>query len=122
MKNVFWLVLAAVLLAGCSGGSELHESMEEMGDSFKSMNKADSLEDIQSELEEFSANIAIAKQQQVKPEHQQDFDEGMEQLSTQLTDLETAVQAGDLAGAKSALAVLRDTNKKYHKKLGVEKR
>ncbi len=112
------LILSLSLLA-CAK-SELHDAMEEMGGAFKSMNKTESLETIKADLVTFQGAFEIAKQQPVASEDQATFDEGMEKVEELAGQLAVAVDAGDLAAAKTLIAELRDANKKYHDKLGVE--
>ena len=119
MKNWFFIITTSFVLIACSK-SELHESMEDMGDSFKAMRKLDSVEEIKAELDKFSANLDIASQQMVEPDDQSTFDEGMKKLQEEMNTLYAALEADDLDAAKQSLKVLHDIHEDYHEKLEVE--
>ncbi|AKH68407.1 Cytochrome b562 [Spongiibacter sp. IMCC21906] len=113
-------LVAALMLSAC-GESELHSAMEGMGGSYKAMKEAKSLAPIKEELEVFKSNFEVARQQQLPPEDQSTFDEGMEKIDGLVTKLDAAVKLGDLVKAQALLAELREVNKEYHKKLEVKK-
>lgn len=118
--RIFTLFILAALLMACSKSSELHESMEEMGDSYKVLRNAQSVEEIKAELAGFKAAFEIAKQQAVKAEHQADFDEGMLALDKEITSLELSLSNNDLEAARAGIKELHELEEKYHEKLGVE--
>lgn len=120
MKYVLTLILISLVLAGCSRHSELHEAMEGMGDSYKAMKNAETLEQMQTELEKFSANVDIARQQKVKPEDQQTFDEGMQKLEEGVVALRQSIDSGSLADVRTAIDNLKDLKKELHDKLEVD--
>jgi len=122
MKNVRYVFILSLVLAfvACSKPSELHTAMEDMGDAMKTMMKSDDLATVKTELQQFSQALDIAKQQKVKPEHQDDFDQGMQDIAMGVQQLESAVQAGSLDQAKNILKKMHDTQEDFHKKLGVE--
>lgn len=120
MRKLLVCLVLISLLAGCSQPSELHKSMETMGDAFKAMRKEPSLEMFSKELPAFTEALSIAKAQAVKPEHQERFDEGMKEIETVLTSFQIAVSTGDLEQATDALKKLGDTRKKFHEELGVK--
>ena len=118
--RIFTLLIITMLLMACSKSSELHESMEEMGDSYKQLRKAQSADDIKAQLNGFKTAFEIAKQQPVKPEHQTDFDEGMLALEKEIASLELALTNNDLEAALASVKELHELEEKYHEKLGVE--
>lgn len=115
------IALPAVLIMGCSEHSELHESMETMGDSFKVMRKSDDLEAVKAEWVMFKEAQNVAQAQKVPPEDQAEFDSGMDEVSPLITKIDTALNAGDLAAAKSLFKQLGEVRKEYHDKLEVDK-
>lgn len=126
MKRVLtWIVLLGsvslglVSLAGCSE-SELHNSMEEMGGAYKAMKESQTAAAMKAELSTFKSQLAIAQQQAVNPEDQNAFDEGLQKVEEQVGRLELALETNNLDLANAILAELRELNKEYHDKLGVE--
>lgn len=113
------VLVVAVALAAC-GESELHGAMEGMGESYKSMKEAPALVDMKAQLEVFKAELEVARQQTVKPEHQADFDEGLEKVGQLTAQMTLAVESGDINAARALLENLREVRKQYHEKLGVK--
>ena len=113
------LSLCLVVLVGCSE-SELHKSMEGMGGAYKAMKDSQTAEAMKAELDTFKAQLAIAQKQPVNPEDQSTFDEGLQKVEEQVAQLELALETGSLEVANTILAQLREINKEYHDKLGVE--
>jgi len=119
MKKIILLAVVVVGLAGCQS-SELHESMEEMGDSYKTMKKSEDLEAISKEYTSFKAAFDIAVVQQIDPENQPTFEDGMKKAQVLVKDLEAAIAAKELEKAKALLKELGEQRKEYHEKLGVK--
>ena len=119
MKFLMLIAIISMALVACSK-SELHEAMEDMGGSYKAMRKAETLEQMQAELDKFTASVDIAKQQQVNPDDQQTFDEGMKKLTDKIGKLSSAIEAGAMEDAKNALKDLRELKKELHEKLDVD--
>ena len=113
------LSLCLLAVAGCSE-SELHSSMEEMGGAYKAMKESQSAEAMKAQLDIFKAQLAIAQKQPVNPEDQNTFDEGLKKVEEQVGQLELALETGSLEVANTILAQLREINKEYHDKMGVE--
>ncbi len=120
MKKSYVLILLFLLVVACSKQSELHDAMETMEDSYKTMKKADSLDEMKIQLENFSAGLEIARQQKVKPEDQETFDAGMKKLTARANILLKAIESGDITEAKEALKELHELEEEFHEKLGVE--
>lgn len=121
MKNYFLLFLVVVMFTGCSKSSVLHDSMEEMGDAYKAMRDSSNLETINKEFTDFKAALDMASQQTVKPEHQDTFNEGMDELKTLVKQVDAALAAGDVDKTKQILEKLGDVRKEHHEELGVKK-
>lgn len=122
MKKLFPIILAVATLAGCSKPSPLHQSMEDMGGAYNVMKDSGSIPAIKEQLVLFKAGLNIAKDQPVKPEHQDTFDEGMKKLNVLVASAEAAVAANNLPAAKEIMQKLGDARKKYHEELGVKKK
>ncbi len=120
MKYLLTAIAIAAALSACSRSSELHESMETMGGSFKAMRNANQGSDIQTHLAEFKAALSIAKAQPVRAEDQAEFDEGMQKLETELAALESALAEGDAEAAAQHMKALGGLRKEYHDALGVK--
>lgn len=118
-RSLAAVVTLALALVAC-GESELHGAMEGMGESYKSMKEAPALADMKGQLAVFKAELDIARQQVVKPEHQAEFDEGLEKVGQLTAQLTLAVESGDINSARALLEKLRDLRKQYHEKLGVK--
>lgn len=120
MKTFFPLFLAVIVVTGCSKSSVLHDSMEDMGDAYKTMRDSNSVEAISAEYSEFKAALDTASQQQVKAEHQDTFNKGMDELTALVPQVDAALAAGNLESAKQLLEKMGDVRKEYHDELGVE--
>ncbi len=118
----YWLSALAVVVAlgGCSKHDPLHDSMEDMGGSFKAMRDAQSDEALQSQWASFKEALAVAEAQKVAPEDQAKFDEGMQKLQETVAQIDAALAAGDMAAAKQQFKALGETRKEYHDALGVD--
>lgn len=121
MNKIFSLLLTVMVFTGCSKPSVLHDSMEEMGDAYKTMRDSSSVDAISAQFTEFKAALDTASQQQVKPEHQETFDKGMDELATLAPQVDAALASGNLALAKQLLEKMGDVRKEYHDELGVKK-
>ena len=119
-KAVILLTIALPFGLLACGESELHEAMEGMGEAYKSMKDAESADSIKADLAVFKSRLAVARQQQVEPEDQLAFDEGLNKAEVLADDISMALEKGDLAHAKVLLADLRDLRKRYHEKLEVK--
>ncbi|MBD2857759.1 hypothetical protein IB286_01985 [Spongiibacter sp. KMU-158] len=112
-------VLAIAGLAACAE-SDLHNAMENMGDSLKVYAKSESAAEMETSLDQILASLKIAREQQVAPEDQAMFDEGLEKVQAIMDDAKASLATGNIALAKSGLAELKKTIEKYHDELGVE--
>ena len=119
MKHLILVTLFMVCITGCSK-NDLHDAMESMGSSFKTMRDSDEIAALKSELDTFTTSYNIAKKQQIKAEDQSTFNEGMKELNQLLTQLKTNIDAGDVQKSKELLKQLGKVRKKYHEKLGVK--
>lgn len=120
MKRLLPCIAVLIALNGCSKSSELHDTMEDMKEPYKAMREANDINQVKTELAVFVQGLNIAKVQQVKPEDQATFDEGMKKLVELTGQVEAAVAAGNLDEAKSLLQKMGDVRKEYHDKLGVK--
>ena len=120
MKKVFPVIVCALALSACSKPSELHTSMEDMGQSFKSIKETDSAEQMKAELTKFSQALSVAKAQKIPADKQQTFDEGINKAETLVAEINTALDAGDMEKAQALFKDLGNTRKKYHDKLDVK--
>ncbi|UTF59334.1 cytochrome b562 [Gilvimarinus sp. DA14] len=120
MKN--WLMVAALAVGvtACSKHDPLHDSMEDMGGAFKAIRESQTDEALLSEWQHFKDALAVAKAQTVAPEDQAKFDEGIQKLEQLSAQVDTALAAGDMAGAKALLKQMGEARKKYHDALGVD--
>ncbi|WP_020210771.1 cytochrome b562 [Gilvimarinus chinensis] len=118
----YWLMASALVvgLAGCSKHDPLHDSMEEMGGSFKAMRESQNDEAMLNEWQNFKTALATAKAQKVTAEDQPKFDEGMQKLEELSAQVDVALAAGDMAGAKALLKKMGPARKEYHDALGVD--
>ena len=118
------IILAAVLttgvLFGCSKPNPIHEGMESMGKSFKALRQAETLADKQQLIAEFEKHVLMVQKQQVKPEDQATFDEGIEKLLTEVQAVKAALELGNIENIKPQLKALHDLEEEYHELLGVE--
>ena len=120
MKKILIAVTMALVVSACSKHDPLHDSMESMGEAFKAMRKTDDLVTIKQQWLDFKKSANIAKVQQVKPEDQPAFDEGMNKLSDAITQIDRALEDNNLIAAKAAMKQLGEVRKKYHDKLGID--
>lgn len=118
MKKLL-MVLLALTLAACAK-SELHNAMETMGDALKAVGEAESPAEMQTHLNEVLAALKIARQQQVKPEHQQTFDEGLEKVQELFDQFQGHLLDGEPEMAKGLFPKLKETIEHYHEELGVD--
>ena len=119
MKHLILATLFMISITGCSKNG-LHDTMESMGSSFKTMRGSDEITALKSELKTFTASYNIAKNQKVNTEDQPMFNEGMKELNQLLNQLKTHIDAGDVQKSKEVLKQLGKVRKKYHEKLGVK--
>lgn len=121
MKHLIFVTFFIFCVTGCSKSkNDLHDTMESMGSSFKTIRDSDELAALKSELDTFSASYNIAKNQQVNAEDQPTFNEGMKELGQLLNQLKTNIDTGDVQKSKELLKQLGKVRKKYHEKLGVK--
>lgn len=121
MKKFLPFIALVIALGGCSKkSSELHDAMESMKEPFKVMREASDINQVRAELANFLQGVNIAKVQQVKPEHQGTFDEGMKKLVDLTAQVEAALAADNLEEAKVLLKKMGEVRKEYHDKLGVK--
>ncbi|MER2492097.1 cytochrome b562 [Catenovulum sediminis] len=122
MKNTILVtaLFAALSLTACSKPEPLHDSMESMEDSYKSLKKAETLEDKKQLVADFEKYLLIAKEQKVRPEDQKTFDEGIEKLSQEVQALKLQLEQGNIENIKPQLKRLHDLEEEYHELLGVE--
>jgi soluble cytochrome b562 len=120
MKRFLPGIALLIALGGCSNSNELHDAMEGMKEPFKAMRETNDIDQVKAELATFIQGLNIAKLQQVKPEHQSTFDEGMKKLVELTGQVEAAVAAGNLDAAQSLLKQMGDVRKEYHDKLEVK--
>ncbi len=113
-------ILTATFITGCSKPEPLHDSMESMGDNFKALRDAQSIDDKKQFLMKFKEQVEIAKQQKVRAEDQETFDEGMKKLSTQLALVIAQVEAGQVENLQAQLKKLGELRKEYHELLEVK--
>lgn len=121
MNKLIPLALLTIALTGCSKHSELHDSMEDMGGAYKAMKNSDDLAKIKQDWETFKASVNTAGMQMVKPEDQAVFDEGIDELTAAVKQVDAAIASGDLAKTKELLKGFGELRNKYHDKLGVKK-
>ncbi|MDO3383348.1 cytochrome b562 [Gilvimarinus algae] len=120
MKPFLAALLCALMLGACSKHDDLHESMETMGDAFKTMRESSDLDAVKTEWESFKAGVELAQMQQVAPEDQATFDKGMDELAERMAGVDAALAAGDLELAKQGMKRLGEVRKEYHDKLEVK--
>ena len=119
-KIFFTAALASVLLIGCSKPNPIHEGMESMGKSFKALRQAETLADKQQLIAEFEQHVLMVQKQQVKPEDQATFDEGIDKLLSEVQAVKAALEQGNIENIKPQLKALHDLEEEYHELLGVE--
>ena len=120
MKKLVPLVFVFAAFAGCSRSTPLHDAMEGMDGSFKSMRASEDLASITKDWASFKTELAIAREQKIFPEFQATFDEGMEKLAALEINMDAAIAAGNLDEAKALMQRLSETRKEFHKKLEVK--
>ena len=121
MKRFLPGIALLIALGGCSSkSSELHDAMEEMKEPFKAMREASDINQVRSELSIFIQGLNKAKIQQVKPEDQRTFEEGIKKLVDLTAKVEAALAADNLEEAQSLLKEMGGVRKEYHDKLEVK--
>ena len=119
MKKILFFLAVVIALSSCES-SELHDSMEDMGKTYKAMSKSEDFAVIKEKYADLKSSFDIAVAQQVHPEEQATFKEGMDKMADLLQQLETAIAADDVDGAKHILKQLGDNREDYHEKLGID--
>ena len=119
LKTVYVYLIFILALTACES-SELHKSMEGMGDSYKSIRESEDLTVIKNEFSKFKAALETANAQKIAPDNQATFDEGMKELADIVNQLDAALATNDLQNAKTLFEQLGKIRKKYHKKLDVK--
>lgn len=119
MSKILLITVLLLSLLGCAK-SELHNAMEEMGESFKAMEESESLAVMDNELSRFQAALDTARQQTLSEEHHSSFEEGTDKIAELAAQLRQAVDAGDNQQARALLKKMRSTRKEYHDKLEVD--
>ena len=120
MKQLLPCLALALALSACTDHSPLHEAMEDMKGPFKTMRETDDAATIKTEFAAFKKGLEIAKVQKVKAEDQATFEEGMKELVALASQVEEALNAGNLQSAKELLQKMGGVRKEYHEKLGVK--
>ncbi|WAJ71222.1 cytochrome b562 [Catenovulum adriaticum] len=113
-------LLSATFLAGCSQPDPLHDAMESMGNNFKALKKAESIDEKKNILKQFKQQLDVAKMQKIRPEDQETFDEGMEKLVNQVNLVIAQVEAGQVENLQMQLKKLGEIRKEYHELLEVK--
>lgn len=121
MRFIIMFSVLMLGLSGCSKPSPLHDAMEDMKEPFSTMRESDELSVMQAQYQAFSDALRTASTQKVAPEDQTTFDEGMRELTSANDALAQAINAGDVAQAKTLLQEMGDLRKQYHEQLGVKK-
>lgn len=118
----YWLMASVLVIgmAGCSKHDPLHDSMEEMGGSFKAMRESQDDETMLNEWQSFKDALATAKAQTVAAEDQPKFDEGIQKLEELSAQVDVALAAGDIADTKALFKKMGEVRKEYHDALGVD--
>lgn len=114
------ILVSTLFIGGCFESSPLHESMEDMGDRYKTIKESDDLALIKKEYASLKSAFEIAKAQTVEPDAQATFKEGMDKTAKLMAQLEAAIAEGDLDTTKSLIKELGSTRKEYHDELGVK--
>ncbi len=119
MKKILFFLALVIALSACES-SELHDSMEDMGKTYKAMRESEDLAVIKAQYANLKSSFDIAIAQQVHPEEQATFQEGMDKMADLIQQLETAIAADDVDGAKNILKQLGDNREDYHERLGID--
>ncbi|EWH12116.1 lipoprotein [Catenovulum agarivorans DS-2] len=119
-KLLITAVLTSAFLMACSKPNPIHEAMESMGDTYKSLKQAETVADKQQLIAQLEEHVLFAKQQKVKAEDQANYDEGMEKLLGEIQAIKLALSQGNIENIKPQLKALHDIEEEYHELLGVE--
>ncbi|WP_111976827.1 cytochrome b562 [Algibacillus agarilyticus] len=111
-KIIFFIVIAG--LVACSRTTPLQDSMQGMAKGIKTIVKAQAHEDKEAGLALLQEHIAIAKLQKVRPDDQEQFDEGLTKIEACLAKLATAVASKDDEQIMAVLKELKKIKQHYH--------
>lgn len=95
--------------------SDLEKSMKKMGRNFKKLRKADNIEEMKKPAQAMA--IYASESQAIAEE----MANGMKRLRIGIAKLQSAINSGDMAAAKTILKELNKSRKKAHKYFGVGK-
>jgi soluble cytochrome b562 len=94
---------------------DMEKTMKRMALSFKQAKEAQSVEQMTEALASFSGQLELARQAKVQQDKQQVFQQGFDELTTELKQAQLFLAQQDLAAAKQHLVKMDELRKKYHK-------
>ena len=94
---------------------DLEAVMKEINLHYKKAARAETIEEIQTEVASIEALIAQAKAGEYSPERNTLYQEGFEKLTVAFAEVEQSLASGDLDAAKGQIRDINDLKKHYHK-------
>lgn len=94
---------------------DLEAVMKEINLHYKKATRAETIEEMQSEVASIEALVAKAKEGEYSPERNTLYQEGFQKLTVAFGEVGQSLASGDLDAAKGQLRDINDLKKEYHK-------
>ena len=111
------LGLLLSLAAAPAWAGEIKTLMKDMKQAMQGAMNSQTIPEMNGYVTRFESDVQQASRQPYRDD-QATYDEGMRTLRDELTEVDRAIQANDLAAAKAALRRINGTKKHFHDLLG----
>ena len=105
------------LAAAPAWAGEIKTLMKDMKQAMQGAMNSQTIPEMNGYVTRFESDVQQASRQPYRDD-QATYDEGMRTLRDELTEVDRAIQANDLAAAKAALRRINGTKKHFHDLLG----
>lgn len=112
---VLGLLLSLAAAPACAG--EIKTLMKDMKQAMQGAMNSRTIPEMNGYVTRLESDVQQASRQPYRDD-QATYDEGMRTLRDELTEVDRAIQANDLAAAKAALRRINGTKKHFHDLLG----
>ncbi len=112
---VLGLLLSLAAAPACAG--EIKTLMKDMKQAMQGAMNSQTIPEMNGYVTRLESDVQQASRQPYRDD-QATYDEGMRTLRDELTEVDRAIQANDLAAAKAALRRINGTKKHFHDLLG----
>lgn len=109
------LLLSLAAAPACAG--EIKTLMKDMKQAMQGAMNSQTIPEMNGYVTRLESDVQQASRQPYRDD-QATYDEGMRTLRDELTEVDRAIQANDLAAAKAALRRINGTKKHFHDLLG----